>query len=137
MKNNKLETIYKFFEAYGKKDREGLAETLSADVRWVFPGHNPLSGLKTGIDELVEFFDRMGNIMEKSNIKVEKLVTGVHEDHVVECHRVITDREDGNNLDHEWCVLWTVKDGKITEGRHLAADQHAADTFFCKVLEFT
>ena len=42
-------------------------------------------------------------------------------------------RTDGNNLDHQWCVLWTFANGKIVEGRHLAADQYAVDAFFNQV----
>ena len=43
---------------------------------------------------------------------------------------VWTNRDDGHNLDHQWCVRWVFKDGKIVEGRHFASDQYAVDEFF-------
>jgi uncharacterized protein len=128
-----LELIDKFFEAYGKRDLNGLRQVLAEDAKWVFPGRHPLSGTRTGIDEVVALFDTLGEIMGKSNIQVEKLVMGVNDDYVVEGQHIWTNREDGNNLDHQWCVLWKFEKGKIVEGRHLAADQHAVDKFFTSI----
>jgi ketosteroid isomerase-like protein len=133
MTHPNLELINRFFEAYGKRDLDGVRATMEKNVQWIFPGHHPLSGTKNGVDEVLEFFDAMGTIMADSNIQVENLVTGVNDDYVVECQHLITRREDGNNLDHFWSILWTFRNGKIAGGRHLAGDQHAADTFFCKV----
>jgi ketosteroid isomerase-like protein len=48
----------------------------------------------------------------------------------VECQHISTDREDGNNIDHYVCVLWTFENGKIISGRHFFADPKSADTFF-------
>ena len=134
MTHSNLDTIDRFFELYGLGDLEALEEVMDRNVSWYFPGHHPLAGTKSGIPEVVNFFDEMGAVMARSEIKVEKLATGVSDEYVVESQHMITNREDGNNLDHYWSVLWTFKDGKIVEGRHLASDQHAADTFFCKVL---
>src|SRR5438045_3732648 len=100
----------------------------------MFPGYHPVSGTKVGVDEVIAFFDTLGGLMGKSNVKVEKLVTGVNDDYVVECQHISTDREDDHNLDQHWCVLWKFENGKITEGRHLAADQHAADEFFTRLM---
>jgi ketosteroid isomerase-like protein len=130
MTHPNLDLIDRFFKAYGKHDLDGIREVVAEDVKWVFPGHHPLSGTKVGIDQVVEFFDVMGGIMGSSNVQVEKLVVGVNDEYVVECQHIRTKREDGNNLDHQWCVLWKFENGKIIEGRHFAADQHQADRFF-------
>ncbi len=133
MTHPNLDIIDKFFEAYGKHDLNGIRRVLAENAKWTFPGHHPLSGTSVGIDKVVAFFDTMGGIMGKSNVKAEKLVVGVNDDYVMECQHIWTYREDGNNLDHYWCVLWKFENGKITEGRHLAADQHAVDRFFTKL----
>ena len=49
---HKLATIGAFFEAYGAGDRNGSAAALADDIEWTIPGHHPLSGTKTGIDEV-------------------------------------------------------------------------------------
>ena len=133
MTHPNLAIIAQFFEAYGKRDFDHIRHVLDADAIWTFPGHHPLSGTKVGIDAVVAFFDAMGSIMGSSNVQAEKLVMGVNDDYVVECQHIWTNRADGINLDHQWCVLWKFANGKITEGRHFAADQHAVDEFFKKM----
>jgi len=134
MPNTNLELIDQFFQAYGARDFVGLRQVWAADGRWVFPGRNPLSGSKEGVEAIVAFFDAMGAVMGGSNIQVEKLVQGVSDAYVVEGQHVWTNRDDGHNLDHQWCVLWKFANGKIVEGRHLASDQYAVDEFFNHVL---
>ncbi len=129
-----LDIINKFFEAYGKHDPSALRGVLAENVKWTFPGRHPFSGVRAGIDQVVAFFDTMGNIMGKSNVKAEKLMTGANDNYVVECQHLWTDREDGNNLDHHWCVLWKIENRRITEGKHFAADQHEADRFSCEYI---
>ncbi len=126
--------INKFFEAYGKHDFEGIKKVLDENAKWIFPGRNPLSGVKEGIEEIVAFFDKMGEAMMKSNIKAESIVTGINDNFLVECQHIWTNREDEINLDHHWCVLWRFRDGKIIQGNHFAEDQYKADTFFNKLL---
>ena len=134
MTHPNLDIINSFFEAYGGHDEPGIRQVLAENVKWIFPGQNPMSGTKAGIEEVIAFFDTMGGIMGRSNVKAEKLVTGVNDDYVVECQHIWTSRDDGNNLDHQWCVLWKFANGKITEGRHFAANQFAVDEFFNKLI---
>ncbi len=130
MMNANLDRINKFFEAYGKRDIESLKEVISEDIHWTFPGNNKLSGTKTGISEVMEFFDSMGSIMGSSNTQVEKLVLGISEDYVSECQYIHTQREDNINLNQNMCVLWKFREGKIIEGQHLVSDQKEADYYF-------
>ena len=135
MSHHNLDRIDQFFAAYAQRDLAGLREVWAEDARWIFPGHHPLSGTKVGIEQVVTFFDTMGSIMGSSNVQVEKLVVGVNDHYVVEGQHVWTNRSDGHNLDHQWCVLWKFENGMIIEGRHLAADQDAVDRFFKAVAQ--
>jgi ketosteroid isomerase-like protein len=122
-----------FFEAYGKKDSKGLQNVLDPGVKWIFPGHHSFSGVKTGFDEVIAFFDAMSLIMGSSGVKAERFFMEANDNYAVEYQHVWTNRLDGNNLDHRWCVVWRFKNGKIIEGRHLAGDQHEVDRFFHKI----
>jgi uncharacterized protein len=128
-----LDIIGKFFEAYGKRDREALAEVVAADAQWMNLGKHPLAGVHRGRDEIVAFFDAMGKIMRESNVTSEKLVVGADGDYVVEAQRIRTARKDGINLDHRACVLWRFRGGKIVEGVHFFSDPDAVDNFFSAV----
>ena len=130
MSNPNIDLIDRFFEAYARRDQDGLRRVVSDDVKWIALGRHPLSGVRNGLAEVIGFFDAMGAVMGQSNPRVEKLVMGANDRYVVECQHVWTNRDDGHNLDHLVCVLWTFAEGKIVEGRHFFADPSAADEFF-------
>ena len=134
MPHPNLDLIDAFFAAYAKRDLAGLRAVLAENATWTFPGQHPLSGTKAGPDAIVAFFDTMSQIMGSSNPQIEKLVVGANDQYVVECQHVRTSRADGPNLDQQLCVLWSFAGGKITAGRHLAADHAALDAFYTAVL---
>lgn len=125
--------INKFFDAYFKHDFEAIDEVMADDVTWTFLGQHKLAGVKNGIKEVVAFFDVMGEIMNKSNPTVDKLVIGSNDNYFVECQHIKTNRKDGNDIDHHVCVLWTFKNGKITSGRHFFADPESVNEYFNNV----
>ena len=133
MKQQNMSIVNNFFEAYGNKDRNALHAVVHEEVKWTFPGHHNFSGVKNGFDEVIHFFDTMSSIMGSSGIKAERLFMEENDKFVVEYQHIRTNRTDGNNLDHHWCVVWKIKNGKIIEGRHFAGDQHEVDRFFHKV----
>jgi ketosteroid isomerase-like protein len=108
--------VDKFFDAYFKHDVKALHEVMADDVTWNFLGQHKLAGVKNGIHEVLSFFDIMGEIMSKSNPTVEKLIVCSKEHYFIECQHIKTNSEDGNNIDHHVCVLWTFENGKIISG---------------------
>jgi len=135
MENPNQKIVDKYFEAYGKHDMKGIRQVMSENVKWYFLGNHPLAGVKNGVDEVVVFFDTMGGIMAKSNPKIEKLIVSENENHFIECIHSRTNGPDGFNLDHYACVLWTLANEKIIEGRHFFADPQAVDRYFSAVAE--
>ena len=130
MTTSNQDIVDKFFDAYIKHDFEALKKVMVEDVTWNFRGNHKLAGVKKGIIEIVGFFDIMGEIMSKSNPTIEKLMVCSKDQYLIEFQHIKTNREDGNNIDHHVCVLWTIKDGKIISGRHFFADPPAVDTYF-------
>jgi ketosteroid isomerase-like protein len=133
MSHTNQDIIDRYFEAYGKHDMDGIRKVMAENVTWYFEGQHPLAGVKNGIEEVVAFFDTMGGIMQKSNGKMEKLVTAESDRYFIECQHSQTNRDDGNNLDHYTCVLWTIDNGKIIEGRHFFANPEAVNKYFTAV----
>ena len=130
MTSANLAIIDQFFAAYGKGDMHTLRLVLDKDAKWISLGQHPFGGVKNGFEEVIAFFDQMGQIMGQSNVRVEKLIVSENDKYVIECQHVWTNRSDGHNLDHLVCVLWTIENSKIVEGRHFFADPQAADEFF-------
>ena len=124
------EVIDRFFLAYSQRDFEELKKVVAGDVVWTFPGNHPLAGVKTGINELISFFDTMGSIMGKSNPTIEKLIVAENEQYVIECSHIRTNLPGGPNIDHHVCVLWTIENGKIRSGRHFFEDPDLVNGYF-------
>jgi ketosteroid isomerase-like protein len=125
--------VDKYFEAYMKHDLQAIKEVMHENVKWYFIGRHPFAGVKNGINEVVSFFDTMGKMMGSSKPTIEKLIVGENENYFIECSHIKTNRPDGINVDHHATVLWTIRDGKIIEGRHFFADPVALDQYFTSV----
>lgn len=65
--------IDSFFDAYSKRDFEGIKKVMDRRITWFFLGQHPLAGVKHGLDEVISFFDAMGEIMAVSNGKNGKV----------------------------------------------------------------
>ncbi len=130
MENPNQKIVEKFFEAYGRHAMDDIKKVMSENVLWYFRGKHPYAGVKRGIPEVVSFFDTMGKIMGDSKPTIEKVIVGENENHFFECSHITTNRMDGHNVDHHVSVVWTIEDGKITEGRHFFADPGAIDQYF-------
>ncbi|WP_084338833.1 nuclear transport factor 2 family protein [Actinomadura oligospora] len=121
-----LALVRRFYEAYGRYDLDAMRETLAPDISWHIPGRHPLAGTHHGLDELMAFFGELA----RSAFKAEVLYLGADENYVVDLHRGWSNREDGDDLDQVWVLVYQIRDGRIAEVRDFASDQAAADDFF-------
>jgi len=133
MNSSKQSIVDKYFEAYKEHNIDKIKEVMDENAKWIFMGRHPLAGIKSGVEEIVAFFDKMGKIMVRGNPKINKLIVSENENYLIECIHSATNSPDGINLDHHACVLWTFKNGKIVEGRHFFADPEASDKYFTEV----
>ena len=115
--------------AYGamvKPEREAWAEYWAEDIQWRLPGHNTLSGVKQGADEVIAFF---GALM-KVGVQVDNVSFGtIGDDRVVETHSG-HGTVDGRDYLFPTCSVYTIRDNKIAEVQVYTADQHGVDDFF-------
>src|ERR1043166_6497093 len=122
MEGEKRAIIKRFFEAYASHDRRAISEVMDKNITWYFLGDHPLGGVKKGLDEVLAFYDKMGELMGASNPEITKLIMEENENYVIEVSHIKTNRKDENNIEHDVAVLWTVEDGRITEGKHFFSD---------------
>ncbi len=130
MPQSNQDIVNKYFECYAKKDIEGIKKVMAENITWYFLGQHPLAGIKRGVKEVVDFFDKVGKIMLESRPSIEKLIVSESNRYLIECIHSKTNRTDNNNLEHYACVLWTIENGKIIEGRHFFSDQQAINNYF-------
>ena len=79
-----MAVVDKMYACFAKGDMATLkSEVFASDITWNLPGHHPLSGLKTGPDEVIAFF---GALMQ-TGIVVDNITFGtMGDDQVVEKH---------------------------------------------------
>ena len=121
--------IHDFFQAYSNNDIEGISKILSEDIKWHIPGEHPLSGTKTGIKEVLEYFQQLN----KGFFKAEPIVMGVNDNFVIDCHRNWSNLENEENLNNMSCLLWKIENSKIVEVHNFPENQHKVDLFFSKL----
>lgn len=121
--------IGEFFKAYAANNLADIRNILDKDIKWHIPGKHPLSGVKTSIDEVLDFFKKLGT----AALKAEPIVMGVNDNYVIDCHRNWSTMEGEENLDSMSCLLWRIENNKIIEVHNFPQDQHIIDLFFSKV----
>jgi uncharacterized protein len=121
--------INEFFQAYANNDIEGISKILSEDIKWHIPGEHPLSGTKTGIKQVLEYFQQLN----KGAFKAEPIVMGVSDNFVIDCHRNWSNLENEENLNNMSCLLWKIEKFKIVEVYNFPENQHKVDIFFSKL----
>lgn len=121
-----MKVVQDFFAAYGANDLDGIAAVMDADVKWHIPGRHPLSGTKTGRDEVLAFFAQLG----VAGFQADPIYFGADDTHVVDIHRGWSNAEGKPNVDTIWALVYRIEGGKIVEATNLSADQDAANTFF-------
>ena len=125
---NNIEVVQQFFEYYTKRDLEGMKTVLANNIHWHIPGHHPLSGTKTGREEVIAFFTNL----QKASFKADLIILGENDNYVIDCHRGWGEFGD-HKVDMNWVFLYKIEQGKITNVQGFAGDQHAADAFFWNV----
>ncbi len=124
-----LDLIHAFFTAYGNNDSHEIQKVLDENIKWHIPGNHPLSGTKTGIEEVLKFFKQLG----KCSFKAEPIVMGVNDTHVIDCHRNWSNLKNEENLDSMSCLLWRIENNKIKEVHNFPENQQVVDLFFGKL----
>lgn len=123
-----IKLIHSFFEAYAANDLPAIKTILSDDIEWIIPGRHPLSGVKTGAEEVLNYLKQLN----ASSFKASPIIMGFNDEFVIDCHLNWSNRADGENVRGMSCLLWKFKDGKISKVYNFPEDQHMIDEFFNK-----
>lgn len=121
-----IDLIHGFFQAYATQNQEAIENILSSTIRWHIPGNHPLSGTKTGIDEVMAYFAQLG----KGAFQASPIVMGVNEQYVIDCHHNWSTLPGDLNFKAMSCLLWKIEAGKIIEVYNFPEDQARTDAFF-------
>lgn len=117
------------YEALAVGDVPGVFAVFAENITWHVSGRNALSADYTGHDEVLGFFQALG---ERSNgtfvLDVHEILSGSSGTVVA----LVTERatRDDAALEDMTVHVWRFEDGKATSFRCFSGDEHAQDAFW-------
>jgi uncharacterized protein len=125
--------VRRLFEAFGRGDIPAALEFFAEDVEFRSPvtrtGHDilPWARPRRGRREVLQFFSEMGAEVAPEPFQVLSMISK-GDTVVVEGRNIGTVRSTGKGFTHDWVMVFTFRDGKITRNDHYydSADLMAA-----------
>lgn len=117
------------YEAFNTGDVNTLTELFDESASWHTPGRGSLAGDHEGREATFAYFGQLGQGTE-GTFRAELQHLFADEDgRVVGMHHNSGER-DGKHLDVDCCLVFELKDGRITDGREHFGDLYAWDEFW-------
>ena len=115
------------YRAFNSGDVAALTDLFADDIVWHFPGTSKLSGEHVGRDAALGALGAYGAAGEGTlQAKLVDVMAGADR---VTGWANDTATAGGRTLDVNSVVVFTMRDGKVTEGRQFVDDQAALDSF--------
>lgn len=129
MSQSNADLIRTGYEAFAAGDVPAVLAIFADDIVWHVSGRNPLSGTYNGPEEVLGFFQNLGERSNGTfNLEVHDILDN-GKDKVVLLLTETAQRED-RSLDESAVHVWDVQDGKASRFQSFIADEHAADAFW-------
>src|SRR5687768_2838228 len=115
------------YVAFNSGDVDGLIDLFAEDIVWHFPGTSKLAGEHVGRDAVLAMLGEYG-AATGGTLRADPIDVMASDDHVAGWAHD-TASTNGRTLDIDAVVIFTMRDGKVTEARHHVNDQAALDAF--------
>jgi len=117
------------YDAFAAGDVPAVLAVFSEDITWHISGRSPIAGDYTGHDEVVGFFQALG---ERSNGTFRLAVLDILDSgaDTVAALVALTAERNGAQLAVEEVQLWRFENAKATSFRDYLGDAYAHDEFW-------
>ena len=117
------------YEAFNSADINTLTELFDESMVWHLPGRSRFADDYQGRDATLAYFGQLGQETGGTFRAELEDLTADDEDRVVGIQRSTGER-NGKRLDVSDCIVFQLKDGRITDGREHFEDLYAWDEFW-------
>ena len=121
--------IRRGYEAFNTGDMDTLTELFDESAVWHVPGRSSLAGDHQGRDAAFAYFGRLGQETGGTFQAGLQHLFADDEDHVVGIQTNSAER-DGKRLSVDACLVFQLKDGRVTEAWEHHRDLYAWDEFW-------
>jgi ketosteroid isomerase-like protein len=118
MSNVDSEMVAAAYAALATGERNRIAEYWAEDMRWLVPGHNPLSGWKNNLDEFIGFMAEVGRLSGNS-FRMDPVALMLADNASADVTRNVGNRagQPDRVLDINVIHFLTWRDGKVIQGQ--------------------
>ena len=121
--------IRRGYEAFNSGDMNTLIEVFDESIVWHLPGRSSVANDYQGRDATLAYFGQLAQETGGTfRAELEDVFTD-DDDRVVGMQRSRAER-DGKRLDVGNCIVFQLKDGRVTDGREHFNDLYAWDEFW-------
>jgi uncharacterized protein len=117
------------YEAFNSGDMNTLIETFDESVVWHLPGRSRFAEDYQGRDATLAYFGQLGQETGGTFQAELQHLLADDEDRVVGIQRSRAQR-DGKHLDVGNCIVFELRNGRVTDGREHFHDLYAWDEFW-------
>jgi len=117
------------YEAFNAGDINALTEIFDESAVWHAPGRTSLAGDHEGREATFAYLGRLGQGTAGTFRAELGHLLADDDDYVVGVQRSRAER-DGKHLDVANCIVFELKDGRVTDGREHFEDLYAWDEFW-------
>lgn len=123
-----IELVRRGYAAFSAGDMATLHELFADDAVWYVPGSGPLSGAKQGRDAIMAYF---GELATRTGGEMKATLRDVvgGDEHTVSLDTSEASRE-AKSLKEDGVVVFTIRDGRVTEARQFFEDTARSDEFW-------
>jgi ketosteroid isomerase-like protein len=121
--NDNIAMVRQFFGALERGDLPGAIQFVGEEVDWqspvtrTHPPEIPWSRIRRTKQEVTEFFKELGQKVKPEGFRLLQ-ITGQDDRVVVEGQNRGTVHKTGRTYEHDWVMIFSVRDRKITRLRH-------------------
>jgi ketosteroid isomerase-like protein len=123
------EIMRRAYEAFNTADMKTLTGTFDESAVWHLPGRSSMAKDYQGREATFAYFALLGQETGGTFRAELQHLLADDDDRVVGIHRSTAERE-GKHLDVGDCIVFQLKDGRITDGREHFHDLYAWDEFW-------
>ena len=124
-----VEIMRRAYEAFNAADMDTLTELFDESAVWHLPGRSSFANDYQGREATLAYFGQLAQETGGTFRAELQHLTADDEGRVVGIQRSTAQR-DGKHLDVGDCIVFQLKDGRITDGREHFHDLYAWDEFW-------
>ena len=117
------------YEAFNAGDLDGVADTFDESVVWHLPGRSSMADDYKGREATLAYFTQLAQETGGTFRAELQHLAADGDSRVVGIQRSTADR-GGKHLDVADCIVFELKDGRVTDGREHFENLYAWDEFW-------